>query len=238
MQNTSALYKSIVAGNNHWFETKITIAGTEVAETGIKSLSRSNPGLDSNLPTVGGALSSELSLVIFDTSVAIPRMAEICVYYRACNASQQSEWLQAGVYYVDTRKKNESVGAIGSVSISAYDAMMKFEQDYPSTNHAWPYADMSVITEMASAVGVSVDSRTSGFITAGHMIELPSNYTMREVLGRIAAMYAGNFVISAEGKLLFVPLYGLTDDLVSGYYLADENGNALTFGNEGWYILV
>ena len=84
---------------------------------------------------------------------------------------------------------------------------------------------------------MTVDSRTYGFLTAGYEIALPVGYTMRETLAHIAGAYGGNFIITSENKLLFVPLYGLDPD-VTGSYLADENGNALVLGSEEWYILV
>ena len=86
-------------------------------------------------------------------------------------------------------------------------------------------------------MGVSVDARTTAWLTAGYLIELPTAYTMRETLEHIAAAYGGNFVISAEGKLLFVPLCGM-DEPSAFDYLADENGDALVFGSESWCILV
>lgn len=236
MQTTSALYKTIIAGT-HWFETKISIAGNEIAESGIVSMSRSRPGFSGEKPSIGGALSSTLNLKIMKPSFTIPRMAEIDVFVRVKNKTQTSEWLAQGVYFIDTRKTNESVNAVATVEIAAYDAIAKAEADYPSTDHDWPYLDKSVVAEIASAIGVTVDSRTNQFLTASYMINLPSEYTMRETLEHIAAAYGGNFVVTSDNKLLFVPLYGF-DYEESGYYLADESGNALVFGNEGWYILV
>ena len=237
MQTTSALYKTIVATPGHKFETKITINGNDVAATSIMSLHRDRNGMPSEMPSVGGAGSSTLTLRILTPNFTIPLLAEIDVYVRVTDGTDTSEWIPQGVYFVDTRKTNESVNAIGTVDITAFDAMAKADADYPDTNHAWPYLDISVVTEIATAIGVTVDTRTNGFITAGYMIEVPTNYTMREVLQNIAASYGGNFVITAENKLLFVPLYGL-EPRVIGNYLADENGNALVFGNEGWCILV
>lgn len=240
MQDTSAVtnYDSILSGGNYWFETKIVLNGNTINEAnGIMSLSRTNPGMDGELPTVGGALSSELNVTILDQGIAIPRMAEIDVYVRVCNESQQSGWLRAGIYFTDTRKKNDETNSIGTIQITAYDAMMKFGQSYPDTNHAWPYPDIDVIEEMAQTAGVAIDSRLYDYIVTGYPINLPAEYTMREVLENIAASYGGNFVITAEGELMFVPLYGLDPD-ITGNYLADENGNALVFGNEGWCILV
>lgn len=249
MQTTSALYKQIIATEPHWFETYITVNGNTVNENEIFSLDRSRPGMSQNYPSIGGALSSTLTLTILNPSFSIQKMAEIKVYYRAVceetsgsssTTTKVSEWIKAGTYYIDTRSHNQSYNGIGTLDISAFDAMMKAEKDYPDTTHDWPYTDISVVAEIASTIGVTVDSRTYQFLTAGYQIEAPTGYVMREVLERIAAMYGGNFVITAENKLLFVPLYGLDpEENLTGSYLAVEGStDALTFGGEGWYILV
>ena len=238
MQTTSALYKTIVAGV-HSFETKVTLNGNTVNANNIMQLSRERNGMPSEQPSIGGALCSTLNLRLLTPNYTIPLLAEIDVYVRATDGTNTSDWIPQGVYFVDTRKANESSGAIGTMDITAFDAMAKTDADYPDTNHNWPYLDKSVVAEIATTIGVTVDSRTNSFLTAGYYWDLPIGYTMRETLEQIAAAYGGNFVITAENKLLFVPLYGLdSDSWVTGNYLAEENGNALTFGNEGWCILV
>jgi len=236
MQNTSALYKEILSGS-HEFETKISVAGHEIGEDEIFSINRYASGLTGNKPSVGGALSSTLEMKIAKPSFSIPKMGEIDVFARAKNASQTSEWMPQGVYFIDTRSFDETASGVENMKVLAYDAMLKAEQDYPDTSHNWPYKDALVVAEIASAIGVAVDPRTNQFLTAGYLIDLPIGYTMRETLEHIAAAYGGNFVISPENKLLFVPLYGL-DPKITGNYLADESGNALVLGDEGWYILV
>lgn len=240
MQTTSALYKQIVATDGHWFETKISLAGNELPERQIISLEREGQAMTQAKPSVGGALAGSLALTIVAPSFTIPRMAEIDVYIRARTDSLTSEWLPAGVYFIDTRAHDQTAYGVGLLRITAYDAMLKGEQDYPNTTHSWPYQDRLVVAEIAAALGVSVDSRTNGFLTAGFLIDLPIGYTVRETLEHIAAAYGGNFIITAENKLLFVPLYGLDpEENIVGSYLAVEGGtDALTFGNEGWYILV
>ena len=240
MQTTSALYKQIVAADGHWFETKISLAGNELAESQIISLDREEQAMPQRLPSVGGATAHAISLTIVAPSFTIPRMAEIDVYVRARTDSLTSEWLPAGVYFIDTRQHDQTDNGVGLLRITAYDAMLKGEQDYPDTSHAWPYLDRLVVAEIASTLGVSVDSRTNDFLTAGILIDLPIGYTVRETLEHIAAAYGGNFVITAENKLLFVPLYGLDpeENIVGSYLAVDGSTDALTFGNEGWYILV
>lgn len=239
MQTTSALYKQIVSGR-HWFNTKITIAGNTLLETQIKEIETERPGINAEIPSVGGALSATLQMTVINPSFTIPVRAEIVVYYRACNETQNSEWLQYGTFYIDTRETSANYNAIQTISITAFDSMIKTEADYPDTDHDWPYLDRLVVAEIAHAIGVEVDSRTYDNLTVGYMVNPPTGYVMREVLEHIAAANCGNFVITAENKLLFVPLIGLDPEqnLVGRYLKSETSTEAITFGNEGWYVLV
>ena len=239
MQTTSALYKSIVAGE-HYFETKISINGNEMTEDKILSLSKDRPGMTGSTPTVGGAVCSTKQMTIINPAFEIPERAEIKVYVRARNATQTSEWLPSGTYYIDTRVRGATDSGIDTLTINAFDSMIKTESDYPDTNHDWPYLDKLVVAEIAQTIGVSVDSRTNGNLTVDYMVNPPVGEVMREVLEHIAAANCGNFVITAENKLLFVPLLGLDPelDLVGNYLTPEGSTDALQFGSEGWYILV
>lgn len=240
MQETSALYKQIIASLNHLFETKVTVDDVEINETELFSVVRDRRGLGENEPSIGSALSSTLSLTILNQSTSIPEMAEIKVYCRAFMYNSQgvrvdSEWIKQGTYYIDTKEFTD----VGTTVITAYDAMLKAEKPYPTTNHNWPYLDINVVAEIAADIGCTVDSRTAALMTANYAVSLPSNYTEREVLSQIATSYCGNFVITDSNTLLLVPLYGNNDDFLVGNYLADDDGEtALLFGNEGWFILV
>lgn len=239
MQQTSTLYKSIVAGE-HYFETKISINGNELTEDKILSLSKDRPGMTGSTPTVGGAVCSTKQMTIINPAFTIPERAEIKVYVRARNDTQVSEWLPSGTYYIDTRVKGSTDSGIDTLTINAFDAMIKTESDYPDTNHDWPYLDKLVVAEIAQTIGVEVDSRTNGNLTASYMVDMPVGYVMREVLEHIAAANCGNFVITAENKLLFVPLIGLDPEqnLVGRYLKSETTAEAITFGDEGWYVLV
>ncbi len=284
MQNTSALYKQIIAADTHWFESKLVLNSVEYDETDLFSIETNRQTVDGK-PEIGKAISSEISVDMVEPNVTLPKMAVIIPYFRAVGLVEESEtaeivggiiemtdaenvdgiltfdedsgvyisqadiltwaadhlveraseWLQNGVYFVDTRQHID--GSLNTLRIHGYDAMLKAEADYPDTNHAWPYADNLVVAEIAQTMGVTVDARTWDYIHGSYNVQLPANYTMREVLESIASSYCGNFVMSAEGKLLFVPLYGFDPD-IDGSYLADENGNALVFGSESWCILI
>lgn len=236
---TSVLYKQIVSAEPHWFETKISITGNTLTEAQIMSVSSERIGMSESAPSIGGVFSATLRLTIENPAFTIPKRAEIVVYYRAKNAAQTSEWLQFGVYYVDTQERNTSYNSVDSIDITAFDVMLKTEKMYPNTNHAWPYLDINVVSEIAADIGCSVDSRTVALMTANYMVNLPVDYTEREVLSQIATAYCGNFVITPSNTLLLVPLYGNDDSNIVGNYLADDDGTtALLFGDEGWFILV
>lgn len=151
-----------------------------------------------------------------------------------------SEWIPKGVYYIDTREGDNYY-----VSIHGYDKMMMAEQPYPSTDHDWPYPDISVVNEIAQTIGVDVDERTTALINQSFPIQLPSQYvvdgseeigdvfTMRDTLAGIAGLYGGSFIINDMGLLQLICPW---DRPVETYYLLDENGNYITVGGERVYL--
>lgn len=246
MQETSALYKQLIDSDLHYFENQLIIDGVGTfGENQLFTLDTKQPSLEGK-PAIGTAPSGEITVEVIAKSEDIPKMAKLTSQVRVTDGTQTSEWINKGIYFVDTRKESTH-GSETTTILTGYDAMIKTEQTYPNTNHDWPYLDVDVVDEIAQTIGVDVDARTYQIMTAEHMINLPvingdngedeSLYTMREKLSQIAGLYCGNFIITPVGKLLLVPLYGF-DPIVVGDYLADEDGNAITFGDEGWYTLV
>lgn len=140
-----------------------------------------------------------------------------------------SEWLPKGVFYIDTRETSRNGNGLDILSIHGYDAMLFAEQLYPSTTHEWPMVDTAVVQEMAAAMGVTVDPRTYGLMTSGYMIPLPGSYTIREVLGYIASMYVGSFIMTETGLLRLVSILELPEET---NYLIDNAGDAIVFGGD------
>ena len=70
-------------------------------------------------------------------------------------------------------------------------------------------------------------------MTWGYPVQYPAEYSCREVLGFIAAMYAGCFVISDLGELRLVALNSIPPETRR---LITKDGFAITFG--GVRILV
>lgn len=211
MQSTSELYNTIISGNIHSFEVKFDIAGTEYGMSDLVSLSTKLAAFDNDGPTLGLAVASEIDVELYANSEDIPRMAEMKPYYRVINETQQSEWIQKGVYYIDTREKSHS----GIISLTGFDSMLKAEKLYPGSSLSWPATDIDVVREIAGFMGITIDSRTTALMTSGYQVQLAPQMTMREMLQYIAAMYGGSFIFSDVGELLLVCVWNrkITEDV-------------------------
>lgn len=233
MYSVSNLYSSIVASEDHWFEYKVNISGQEFSSDDLLSVRASYKAFAEERPVVGGCLAGELEVKILAPDVTIPRMAQVIPYVRATNGTQTSEWIPQGVFYIDTREVTHNSDGNDVLTFHCYDAMLKTETDYPATTHTWPVSDIRVAEEIASTIGASLDTRTYGIMTNAYSIGLPAGYSMREVLSCIAAMYAGNWVMTYDGALRLIALYELPPET---NHLIDETYVPITFGGD--YILV
>lgn len=203
------------------YQYKFDIAGTEYGMSDVASVKLEHPLFDKL--SVGNTCSAELDITFWPKS-DIPRMAKIMPYIL-----QDGEWQQLGVFWTDTREK---VG--DRLHIIAYDAMMRGnlvwvprdDLEFPSdTGLLMPDA----VAEICALMDVALDSRT--VLSASYGIDHPANdWTLRDVLGFIGAAHAGNWIITAAGELLLVPLFAPATGTVN--YLADENGDPILFGGE------
>ena len=229
MQDTSNIsnYDQIIAAGDYKSEAKVRINGVDYLENaGLFSIKTRRSLFRDNNPGVGFCVSNEIDLTITLPLEEIPAMAEIRPFIRIRNSQLISGWLPKGVYYIDERDVNEWNDRL---TIHGYDAMMLANADYPSSTLSWPAKDRAVLEEVATAIGVEIDARTLAVIPAAgqYYLQFPAQYTMRDALCTIAGLYAGNFTISEEGKLLLVALNGLPEE---ENYLITENGDYITFG--------
>ncbi len=206
MQNVSALYNSILSGP-HRFEYKAVIAGTEYPQGKILSIRTSGCVFDDF--GIGQANAASLELSIAPQGV-IPRMAEIRLYVRAANDTLRSEWLPKGVFFIDTRKTDDT----GIMTITGYDAMLKSEVIFFKEGSWVSQSALEVVQTIAADMSVSVDAGTLDLLAeTGYQIPFvpeagDGGTTSREMLCIIGAMHAGNWAITDDGKL---KLYVLTD---------------------------
>lgn len=257
MQNTSALYDEIVSSDNHWFEVALAIGesgrltdevgnvlifGTDAilvdtggAETAFRenilmSMSTKHSVFNENYPVVGSAIAGEIDITMLMPAGTIPKMARLAPYVRATDGERYSEWLPKGIYYIDTRETSHNSNGLDILTIHGYDAMLMFEQNYPSDSvNNYPMLDTRMVQFIADSVQISVDPRTFERMDNGYTFSLPAGYSSREVLGIIAASYGGNFIISDEGQLLLIRLSDLPKET---NYLVTESGDVLVFGED------
>lgn len=223
MQTTSALWKRIFREQGHLTEVKVVIDGVAYNIDKIFSISQNRTTYSANNPVIGSCTSSTLDVEIIPDS-QIPRMSTIELFNRLVSAdgTEQSGWLPAGTFYVDTRNKERDGYTL---TLTAYDSMLKADQPYleNSTLSNWPCTDDDVADEIAALMGITVDSRT---VLAGYEVPIPEqDWTMREVLGWIAAANGGNWIITPDNKLLLVKLEGITS------LLGTDTSHALMMGD-------
>lgn len=184
-------------------ETKVIIAGVEYGENRIASLRTSGALFSGATVSVGGCVAKEIDLVIKPQGT-IPRMAEIRVFVRPLAEGIETAWLSKGVFYIDTRQEDVTSGTL---TIHGYDAMLKTEQPYLASgisDEEWPKPMSTVVDIIADKIGVELDART--VIEPSYSVGYPSGYTMRDLLGHIAAAHGGNWTITDTGALRLVPL--------------------------------
>ena len=139
-------------------------------------------------------------------------MGRIIPRVRLTDGEVSSEWLSKGIYYIDTRDYNAVTGVM---TLVGYDAMLKGEETYIQSGDVgeWPRTMASVAADIASIMGVELDSRSR---LEDYEVQLPTGYTMREVLGYIAAAHTGNWIITDAGKLRLIRIDDTVDSVLVG----------------------
>lgn len=171
--------------------------------------------------TIGNTISNNFKISLLDPD-SVPRTAKIELKVRMTDGNQHSEWINKGTYFVDTRSKSES----NILTLNAFDSMLKADQLYLENSElsTWPANENSVVAEIASLMGVTVDSRTT---LAGYYVPIPEqDWTCREVLGWIGAANCGNWTITPSNELYLVPFGGVTSLLSSDYSTAILMGDS------------
>ena len=242
MQQTSETYNAIMASGDYYVETAVAIgtAGTlspesAFGEDSIISITTRKRVFSNNYLEVGCCVCGEIDLEMYNPTKEINRMAQIIVFVRLVSIDNEaivSEWIKKGVFFIDTRETTKDNDGIKILTIHGYDAMMKAEAQYGNSTLSFPTTDITLIRDIASKLGVSLDSRCVQYFDKSYTVQYPAQYTMRETLSNIAKMYAGNFIINDCGELQFIPIWDLPPET---NYLLDDNNNRLTFGKDAEY---
>ena len=204
MQNRSDVWKSLAATGAFRLETVAEIGGKPYTSISAPIINRA---LISDALSVGNCVSATLQFSLLTQDV-IPKSSEIIIRKRLAENDTYSEWLPSGTFYISQRTSDPVTGLL---TFLCYDAMLKTNAAYPITKQSeaeFPKPMENAIQEIADRIGVEVDSRTWAYIESGldYFIPLPLGLTMQKVLGYIGAVFGGNWIITSENKLRFVPL--------------------------------
>lgn len=153
--------------------------------------------------SVGNVCSAQLDMSFWPEAEP-PRMASIKPSIREVGTEQ---WHPLGEFFIDTRSKEG-----GRMDITAYDAALKGEVEWiPDDEMEFPMPMDEAVSIIAGLIGIAVDKKNA--IRHDYTIDYPANgYTLREVLGYIAAANGGNFFITQQNELRFVPLFGYEEE--------------------------
>lgn len=201
------------------YEYKVVVGGVEygMEDIAIDSAVLTQPLFDK--PSVGNACAAEFSMS-FWPSEEPPRMAEIRPYVRK---SPDAEWELLGIFWLDERSQDGDL-----LTVKAYDAMLKADVDWtPTDDMEFPMTMENAAEIIAATMGTTLDPRCS--FKQEYTIDYPVGYAMRDVLGYIAIANVGNWIVTAEGKLLLVPLFGSAPPETN--YLVEESGDPILFGD-------
>lgn len=221
MRTTSALYKQLRSLPGSHYQVKVVRGNTTYGMDKLKSVLVSNDlFMDSGL-SIGNTCSSHCELKLIETSENWPRMAqfEIQVQLLSEDETQASEWLSMGQFFTDERRYES-----GTLSISAYDAMLKADTSWTdkiTAPSSWPITAKSWCDRIQSAGLFQFDSRSIIDNTVS-FIGLNTDSTIRDKLKDIAAAHGANWLVTPEGKLRLVPFSNevITDSAIAGIAVA------------------
>lgn len=238
MLTTSAVYKQIMRSGEYHIEWKALIGGTEYLSDSLISCRTQKEVIGSSENLIGNCVCGQIDISLLRPSISPAKMAEIQIFIRLVSDTGDdavSEWLKKGIYYISSRKEDTEEDGIDVLYIHGYDAMLKTEQPACSNGDQgyWPKIDIDALEYIADQIGVTLDSRTESIINRNYIIPYPGygedGYSLRELLGFIASMYAGNAIITDEGKLRIICLNTLPEETD---LLSDEYGDPIIFGSD------
>ncbi|OUN20812.1 hypothetical protein B5G37_11780, partial [Pseudoflavonifractor sp. An85] len=202
MQQTSELWKTLLATPGTSRVYKFSIDGVEMGENTESDHSVTHSLFEN--PSIGNAPSASLHYEVY--ADAIQRGQKIQRYVRLERGKQVSEWLPAGVFFVNTADVED-----GLWTVDAVDSMRKANVPWiPEQNLEFPMPMDKVMELTAQIVGVEIDPRSE--FEATYSLDYPTEeYTIRNLWQYVAAAHGGNIIITQEGKLRLVKMYGERD---------------------------
>lgn len=221
MKTASATYKILQALDTSWYEWRIlqgeNVYGLDkLLNIAVHFTITSGSGID-----IGNANPAQCQMTLMEKSANWQRMAMFTVQFRICSAGggTKSEWLTLGKFYTDIRSEDQ----YGNLTIIGYDAILKLEQTwvdkipeqllpstFPITAKAW--ATLIQSSNLANFTDLTQLDDTVGFVG------LNTTSTIRDVLKSIAAVHAGNWMMTTSETLNLVPFVNVDPEETATYF--------------------
>lgn len=247
MQTAPLNWTSLFSAS-HRVEYKFTIDGTDYYAHDIKGIPQIRKPLMEQF-SIGEFASASVTLEVYPRGI-ISKAASVNAYCRltSLDGSTVTDWIPQGKFIITSRSDRN-----GIITLNCQDAAVKAGQTYTDRTAfiEWPVAMEDVVEEIASIMGVEIDTRTVIQTGTDYVVSYPNDDTlMSEVLRMIAAAHGGNWILTEAGKLRLVT-YGVPgSDIpsIEGHYqrfaplgktvelsrvtLTDDAGNQFTVGDD------
>lgn len=248
MRTLSNLWTMLISRDNVRIDTVAVINGVEYRTITKPIIHQSL--MASDTLSVGNCIAASLTFNVMTTDV-IPKSAKVVIKCRAVDGSFYTDWYEFGTFWVSKRQVDDDY-----VRLECYDAMLKGNQAFGGSDDPmnWPKPMQTVLNTIANRMGVALDSRTSiRSDSTTYKCEYPGEMTLLEVLGHIGACNGGNWIITPENKLRFVPLTGSGNTVnvsavfnqittaksytISGVMMVIDEENVYSSGDDSGYVL-
>jgi hypothetical protein len=171
------------------YYSKYTVDGKEYNQT-LNEFKYSNIINPNNSISIGNTCSSSVTFSIYNPEITLENK-DITIF-EGVKGDSGIEYVQIGIFTVT---KEESNGEY--TKYTAYDKMYKAEKGY-FTKLTYPSTDKAILEEICTKLGIQLATS----ITNTHTItDKPQGYTMREMIGYMAALQGGNAAINSDGNL-------------------------------------
>ena len=204
MQTAPTNFQSYFEASDHSAQYKLVINGVDYTAEHIQTAPRLvRPMMDK--PVIGRVCSATLTVTVREReNITIPKAATVDLYCRMARADGRvSGWLALGKFLVSSRKIKKSL-----ITLTCRDYMLKTGRSYldKTSLTTWPQTYQAVAEDIASIIGVTLDSRCSFKTGTGFAVDaFPDDILMSEMLAGIAVCNGGNWIMTETGQLRLVP---------------------------------
>lgn len=194
MYSVSSLFQNLIKLPNREFDVKAIVNDVEYGADSVVEFSIDEAIVEGDNFAIGSAIPTRLD-INFKSADVFPINAEIKPFIRL-KGDTDSEWLPMGVFYVDSRKFENDVW-----KFTCYDKLIQANQPW-QTSLMLPASMKDVIGEICEVLGVELCTDT--VIKHYEVPLMTHDFTMRQVIGYIAACHAANARINKDGELCFI----------------------------------